>query len=94
MNIFAIQNPPAFDKMVEKAIVYLVQSFTTSGHNPKPVVLHSIRTGLYLYHQNYSQNVIVAAILHDLIEDTNVKSQDIEKEFGSEVAQLVICGRI
>jgi (p)ppGpp synthase/HD superfamily hydrolase len=88
MNITATQNP-AYDKMVEKAITYLVRTFVSTGHNPKPVILHSIRTGLYLYHQNYSQDVVVAAILHDLIEDTNIKVEDIEMEFGSEVAQLV-----
>ena len=88
MNIVATQNP-IFDKSVEKAIVFLVHAFSSTGHNPKPVILHSIRTGLYLYQQNYAQDVVVAAILHDLIEDTDVKIEEIEKEFGLTVAQLV-----
>lgn len=32
---------------------------------------------------------IIAAILHDTIEDTNLKLEEIEKEFGEEVARLV-----
>jgi len=88
MNIAATRNP-IFDKSVEKAIVFLVHAFYSTGHNPKPVILHGIRTGLYLYHQNYAQDVVVAAILHDLIEDTDVKIEEIEKDFGSAVAQLV-----
>lgn len=88
MNSMAIHNP-TYDKVVEKAITYLVNSIVGSGHNPKPVILHSIRTGLYLYHQNYSQDVVVAAILHDLIEDTDETIENIEKEFGSAVAKLV-----
>ena len=61
MNITATENP-TYDKMVEKAIAFLVYAFTSTGHNPKPVILHSIRTGLCLYHQNYAQDVVVAAI--------------------------------
>jgi hypothetical protein len=78
-----------FDKLVEKAIIYLVQSFVGTGRNPKPVILHSIRMGVYLYKNNYHQNVVVAAILHDLLEDTDTKVEDIEKEFGKEVGNLV-----
>jgi (p)ppGpp synthase/HD superfamily hydrolase len=88
INSIATQDP-AFDKAVEKAIAYLVDAFANSGHNPKPVILHSIRTGLYLYDQNYGQNVVVAAILHDLIEDTDVTIENVEVAFGSEVASLV-----
>jgi (p)ppGpp synthase/HD superfamily hydrolase len=78
-----------FDKLIEKAIIYLVQSFVGTGRNPKPVILHSIRMGVYLYKNNYHQNVVVAAILHDLLEDTDTKVEDIEKEFGKEVGNLV-----
>jgi (p)ppGpp synthase/HD superfamily hydrolase len=87
-NSIATQDP-AYDKAVEKAIAYLVDAFMSSGHNPKPVILHSIRTGLYLYDQNYSQDVVVAAILHDLIEDTDATEEDLEKRIGPEVARLV-----
>ena len=88
MNITATENP-SFDRAVEKAISFLVNAFTATGHNPKPVIIHSIRTGLYLYHQNHAQDVVVAAMLHDLIEDTDVTIGDIETEFGPEVARLV-----
>ena len=88
MNIIATQNL-AYDKTMEKAIIFLVHAFNSTGHNPKPVILHSIRTGLYLYHQNYTQNFVMAAILHDLIEDNDVKIEEIERDFGQEVAQLV-----
>ena len=88
MNNIATQDP-TYDKVVEKAIAFLVHGFSSTGHNPKPVILHSIRTGLYLYHQNYAQDVVVAAILHDLTEDTDVKIEEIERDFGSVVAQLV-----
>ena len=57
--------------MVEKAIKYLVDAIKQSGHNPKPVILHSIRVGLFLFNQNYNQDIVIAAILHDILEDTD-----------------------
>jgi (p)ppGpp synthase/HD superfamily hydrolase len=76
--------------VVEKAIIYLVHAFESTGRNPKPVILHSIRIGVNLYNQNYPQHIVIAGLLHDLIEDTDIKMEDIEKEFGSEVAKLVM----
>jgi (p)ppGpp synthase/HD superfamily hydrolase len=37
----------------------------------------------------HSEAMIAAALLHDVVEDTNVGLARIEAEFGSEVAQLV-----
>jgi (p)ppGpp synthase/HD superfamily hydrolase len=88
MNTDAKKNP-AFDRTVEKAVIFLVEAFTATGHNPKPVILHSIRTGLYLYAQNHAQDVVAAAVLHDLLEDTDVSIAEIEADFGPGVARLV-----
>jgi len=88
MNI-NVTHDLVYGKVVEKAIIYLVHAFVGTGHNPKPVILHSIRVGLYLYNKNYHQGIIVGALLHDLLEDTDIKMEDIDKEFGSEVAKLV-----
>jgi (p)ppGpp synthase/HD superfamily hydrolase len=38
---------------------------------------------------NLSANTIVAAVLHDLLEDSKVTSKQIEKNFNKEVAGLV-----
>lgn len=77
------------DRVIERAITFLVQTYTASGHNPKPVILHSIRTGLYLAQQGYPQDVVVAGILHDIVEDTNVELGQVERQFGAPVAHLV-----
>ncbi|MFC7175946.1 hypothetical protein [Halosegnis marinus] len=37
------------DEEVERALRYLVDSFESSGDNPKPVILHSTRVGMDLY---------------------------------------------
>jgi len=80
---------PNSDQKIEKAIIYLVDSFDKSGHNPKPVVLHSIRVGIMLSAMDKPDEVVIAGILHDIIEDTAVTIEEIQKDFGKEVAVLV-----
>lgn len=75
---------------IEKAIAFLVGAITTSGHNPKPVILHSIRTALYLYEKQYPERLIIGTLLHDILEDSDVTSEQIKTEFGEEIEQLVL----
>ena len=77
------------DHEIQKAIIFLVSNFIKSGNNPKPVITHSIRVGLHLYQLNLKTEVVVAGILHDIIEDTEITSQDLVVEFGEEVSRLV-----
>ena len=69
--------------------MFLVLQMERAGNNPKPVVLHSIRVALYLYDQGYGRDIVVAAALHDLLEDSDTTPRQIEREFGPEVARLV-----
>jgi (p)ppGpp synthase/HD superfamily hydrolase len=80
----------AFDKAVEKAIMFVDRALSDSGRNPKPVLLHSIRVAMYLYNAHYPKDVVVAAVLHDVLEDTDIKNDEIEREFGLEVLKLVM----
>ena len=78
-----------YNKEIEEAIKFLVFAIQKTGHNPKPVILHSVRVGLHLYNLGYSKDTVVAAILHDVIEDSNIKAEEIESKFGERVAKLV-----
>jgi predicted HD phosphohydrolase len=79
----------AEDERIEDAMSYLIDTFNDSGANPKPVILHSTRVAMTLYDEGYDTDVIVGALLHDLIEDTRVEESDISKRFGEHVASLV-----
>lgn len=57
--------------------------------NEKPVILHSIRVGVRLLDNHEDQTIVIAGFLHDLIEDTNCRIEEIQKEFGKDVADLV-----
>lgn len=75
---------------IEKAISYLVTNYNESGHNPKPVILHSLRIANMLMEMGYDKKIIIGAVLHDVIEDTNVTNEQLREDFGQEVLDLVI----
>lgn len=80
---------PKLEQEYEKAVQFLVKHFNETGNNPKPVIWHSIKVGIFLYQNNYSKDIIIAGILHDLLEDTKLKESEIEKEFSKKILDLV-----
>jgi guanosine-3',5'-bis(diphosphate) 3'-pyrophosphohydrolase len=55
----------------------------------EPYILHPVAVAQILANMRMDHGSIAAAILHDTIEDTDLGWQDIEKGFGSEIADLV-----
>jgi (p)ppGpp synthase/HD superfamily hydrolase len=80
---------PEHSFRVERAIEYLVSEYSKSGHNPKPVVLHSLRLSFFLLELGYETEVIVTGILHDLLEDSDATLDDIQNRFGPDIARSV-----
>ncbi|HME52582.1 MAG TPA: HD domain-containing protein [Candidatus Lokiarchaeia archaeon] len=80
---------PVDSKDLERAITFLVDYMNTSGHNPKPVILHSILTGMKLLGYGYRKELVIAGLLHDVLEDSDAKESDINSLFGEEVTKLV-----
>lgn len=79
----------AEDEEIERALRYLVRSVESTGDNPKPVILHSTRVGMDLYNREYQHHIVIAGLLHDLLEDTAVTSDAIRSTFGEAVANIV-----
>jgi len=55
----------------------------------RPYVEHVFAVGDILENAGYPEEVVVAGILHDVVEDTDCTYEDIEKEFGKAVADIV-----
>lgn len=79
----------ADNEFIEKAIIFLVTEFGKTGSNEKPVIFHSLRVACKLAEVDASATIVTTAILHDLIEDTNVDFERIKNNFGDDVATLV-----
>ena len=52
-------------------------------------VNHCLRVASLVGDYSEDETLIVAALLHDIVEDTSVTNQDIKKWFGKKVASLV-----
>lgn len=57
--------------------------------NGEPYITHPIAVAQILAGFRLDAATIATALLHDVVEDTNVKLKDIERDFGAEVARLV-----
>jgi len=50
----------------EKGVRLLVEHFPVSDETGrKPVLFHDIRVGVYLYEHGYSEDVVLAGLLHE-----------------------------
>jgi len=77
-------------KLIEKAY-----TFAKNAHGDilrksgEPYITHPLAVTGILAELRMDAEVLAAALLHDVVEDTNITLQDIEKEFGLGVARLV-----
>ena len=72
--------------------------FATKAHNGQKrktekdvdMIFHPFTVGMILQRAGASTNCVIAGILHDVVEDTKYTIEDIEKEFGNDIANIVI----
>lgn len=75
--------------------VYRAYLFGAEAHegqhrlSGEPYIYHPIEAARILGELGMDHKSIIAAILHDVIEDTGIAKDQIEAEFGNEVAELV-----
>lgn len=78
-------------ELVERAIVFAtnVHAGMRRKQSTLPYILHPVEVAAIVGSITSNQDVIAAGILHDVVEDTETPIQEIEKNFGARVAQLV-----
>ncbi|WP_053226937.1 HD domain-containing protein [Solirubrobacter soli] len=54
-----------------------------------PFVLHPLEVASLLYGRGFDDDVIVAGVLHDLVENTEASVADVGERFGERVATIV-----
>ncbi len=64
-----------------------------SGHFRKgtnvPYIIHPLGVAKILIEHGCSEEIVVAGILHDTVEDTAITLEDIRRSFGERVDHLV-----
>ena len=77
-------------ELIEKA--YFLAKSKHEGQMRKsgePYITHPVAVGKILAELTAGPATIVAALLHDTVEDTDLTLKDVEKEYGAEIAALV-----
>ena len=77
----------------EKAKIFAINAHMgqiRKSEPDKPMIIHPISVGMLLEEYGYDEPVIASGYLHDVVEDTKYTIEDIKREFGDEVANLVM----
>ncbi len=76
-------------------LVRLAYEFAENAHkgqvraSGEPYIIHPLATAYILAEMRLGIPLVVAALLHDVPEDTKVTVEEIEKNFGKDIAQMV-----
>jgi (p)ppGpp synthase/HD superfamily hydrolase len=54
-----------------------------------PFVLHPLEVGALLNVSGHSEQVVAAGLLHDVLEDSDTSTEELERCFGRDIARLV-----
>ena len=82
-------------KNIDKESLIKAFEIANKGHknqkrySGEPYITHPLSVAIYLSDLSMDIETITSAILHDLIEDTEITYDDLKKEFGSTVADIV-----
>lgn len=98
------QNPNIADLLAEIKTYYqqqdtdmvrLAYDFAEKAHrgqfrkSGEPYIIHPVATAMILARMRIDPNIIVAALLHDVPEDTSVTLEEIEQNFGPDVTSMI-----
>ncbi|HEY6736449.1 MAG TPA: bifunctional (p)ppGpp synthetase/guanosine-3',5'-bis(diphosphate) 3'-pyrophosphohydrolase [Candidatus Saccharimonadia bacterium] len=79
----------------QRAAVERAEAFAVAAHQDQqrasgePFVIHPLAVAEIVAGWGMDHEAVMAALLHDVVEDTTVTLQQLEQEFGSKVAELV-----
>lgn len=82
--------PPADWPVVERGVQFAIQAHAPQKRaSGEPYVIHPIAAATTCAQMQLDRDAVIAALLHDVPEDTEVTLDEIHKEFGEKVARLV-----
>ena len=77
-------------ELVSRAYAYSEKAHTGQvRRNGDPYVTHCVEVAKILAELQLDTVTVASALIHDVIEDTPVSLEDVEREFGREIAQIV-----
>ncbi len=80
-----------FTPTIQKGIQFATEAHAGQMRKGKdiPYITHPLTVAVILSQAGASEDVIIAGLLHDVVEDCDVELDDVRNEFGSSVVELV-----
>lgn len=77
--------------LLDRAVIYAVNAHAGTERRGKgfPYIVHPMEAVEIVATMTPDQELLAAAVLHDVVEDTNVTVEDLRKAFGDRIAHLV-----
>ncbi|MBR4735969.1 MAG: bifunctional (p)ppGpp synthetase/guanosine-3',5'-bis(diphosphate) 3'-pyrophosphohydrolase [Bacteroidales bacterium] len=84
-------NNPLNTDLLDRAIIFAVKAHAGTERRGKgfPYIVHPMEAVEIVATMTPDQELLAAAALHDVVEDTPFTAEDIRREFGQRVASLV-----
>ena len=79
-------------ELVNEAVAFAVKAHDGMRRKKSglPYILHPLEAAVIVGTMTDDQNVIAAAVLHDVVEDAGVAIEEIAEKFGARVCELVV----
>jgi len=75
----------------ERALLVADKAHANQTYDIYPYGYHIRQVVTIAEELGYDESIVVAAALHDTLEDTELSYNDLKKAFGVEVAEIVYC---
>jgi len=77
-------------KLIQRAYNYALEKHGEQKRKSgEPYIIHPTNVAYTIAEIGLDEQTICAALLHDVVEDTEVTYEDVVKEFGQEIAEMV-----
>ena len=83
------------NKKINKSLIEKAYKYAEEKHrnqlrkSGEPYIIHPLHVAYIVADLGLDTQTICAALLHDVVEDTDASYEDIEREFSQEIAQIV-----
>jgi len=82
--------PPTCSAVIQRALVWASKRHLEPRKGTDiPYITHPVHVAIILARLGFDEQVLAAAILHDILEDTETTAQELRREFGPEVTGMV-----
>jgi len=81
----------AYSRAIDEALAFAAAAHRTQTRKGSdvPYIMHPVHVAMILLRHGFDEEVVMAGLLHDVVEDCDVELDEIRARFGPRVAMLV-----